>query len=392
MNFPLACTSNGSPSNSAVSYALFMGNAVSGWNTTEANTTQVVAAPFSIKNFGVFLTSAPGGSASLTFTVRKNGTDTAATVTITGAATTGQDTTHEVSFSPGDTFNLSCTPTGTPTVANLSWRALCNSLTSASQILSTGITGTISSAKYFNIFGGDAQTSLNITKVIMPCAGVFSKLSAALRTAPGGSASWTIAVTLNGTDSSLSTTISAANTTGTNSANTIRVAAGDMVAFHMTPASTPAATRVSIGMVFTPDKSGNAICGYSSALSNPSNSATRFTYPVGAPSTVWSATDKALVRFPQVRITAFYANIDVTPGAGKNYVFTLNKNTVNTLATVTIADSNQTASVNNISEQLLDGDRLSIQSTPNNTPTGSATVTISYILNYPGGGWSSAFF
>ena len=58
-----------------------------------------------------FLTTAPGGVETDTFTVYKNGVATAATLAITGANTSGESTTT-VAFAPGDRFALEFTKTG----------------------------------------------------------------------------------------------------------------------------------------------------------------------------------------------------------------------------------------------------------------------------------------
>lgn len=56
---------------------------------------------------GVDATSAPGGILVDTFTVRKNGTDTALTVSLTGAATTNSLGGQSVAFAAGDLMSIS---------------------------------------------------------------------------------------------------------------------------------------------------------------------------------------------------------------------------------------------------------------------------------------------
>lgn len=60
---------------------------------------------FSIGSMSVKLETAPGGSLTRTFTLRRNGTDTGLTLTITGAGTTGSAS-FQVDYADGDTFNL----------------------------------------------------------------------------------------------------------------------------------------------------------------------------------------------------------------------------------------------------------------------------------------------
>lgn len=59
-----------------------------------------------------FLGSAPGGADTVVVTVRKNEVDTTLTVTITGAATSGADTTHSFTCSAGDRLSIKVVSSG----------------------------------------------------------------------------------------------------------------------------------------------------------------------------------------------------------------------------------------------------------------------------------------
>lgn len=83
-------------------------------NATYANRSFVITSPGSIKNLRVSIATAPGAGKSHTITLYKNGTSTPLSVTISGTATSGYDTTNEVSVSPGDTISLLVTQSGTP--------------------------------------------------------------------------------------------------------------------------------------------------------------------------------------------------------------------------------------------------------------------------------------
>jgi hypothetical protein len=76
-----------------------------------------------ITDLHVRLTTAPGTGASWTLTIDKNGTATALFCTISGVATTCNDSSL-VAVSPGDTITLKATPFTTPaTPTTLSWSA-----------------------------------------------------------------------------------------------------------------------------------------------------------------------------------------------------------------------------------------------------------------------------
>lgn len=68
-----------------------------------------------IKNLIVNAVTAPGSPNSTTFTLRKNGADTALTTTLTGTATSASDTTHVVSYAANDVLSMQITSTSTLT-------------------------------------------------------------------------------------------------------------------------------------------------------------------------------------------------------------------------------------------------------------------------------------
>jgi len=92
-----------------------------GWNGTltdiEDRTKCAFPVAGKLKNFYVRLNQAPGAGKSFTFTIRKNGADTALVVTISGTDTVGQNTTNEIEIAVGDLVNIKIAPTNTPTGA-----------------------------------------------------------------------------------------------------------------------------------------------------------------------------------------------------------------------------------------------------------------------------------
>jgi len=67
----------------------------------------------------VKLGAAPGGTETVTITIRKNGSDTAVTVTITGAATTGSDVANTAAFAAGDLISASVVTSATAVAENV---------------------------------------------------------------------------------------------------------------------------------------------------------------------------------------------------------------------------------------------------------------------------------
>ncbi len=90
-------------------------------NVNETLVQNVIPAPGTVKNFYVFVETAPVVGRSWSFTVRKNAADTAVTCTIVGDGTlrTCSDTTHAAPFVAGDLIAIrigasATPPTGTP--------------------------------------------------------------------------------------------------------------------------------------------------------------------------------------------------------------------------------------------------------------------------------------
>ncbi len=77
--------------------------------STESLSINPVVTAIEITNWSVLLGTAPGGTTSYTFTIRKNGVNTVATITILGPATTGTWS-GIIAAVPGDTLVIGSVP------------------------------------------------------------------------------------------------------------------------------------------------------------------------------------------------------------------------------------------------------------------------------------------
>ena len=107
-------------SNSATQYNNWYGNGA--WNATEANV-KALAYATTIKSLYARVSADTGAAKTRTCTFRKNGADTAATVTFNNTGLT-KNWTGSVSIATDDDINISSVPTGTPTAANMRY-SLC---------------------------------------------------------------------------------------------------------------------------------------------------------------------------------------------------------------------------------------------------------------------------
>lgn len=108
----------------------------------------------------------------------------------------------------------------------------------------------------YNNSGGFASSTITEMQNIMPCPGTFSRLYASMLsgTSTAGNTR-TIYLSVNGVDQALATGLLNPTYTSSDTVNTVSVAAGDLVCFHMvdTPGSFIASSRqFSIAVQFNP--------------------------------------------------------------------------------------------------------------------------------------------
>lgn len=88
-----------------------------GWNATEANQDAIFPGSYDVRKLTALTNTAPGGTASYVFRVRKNAANGNGVVTLLGADNVETDATNTDSFVAGDRFNFSSINGGTGTPA-----------------------------------------------------------------------------------------------------------------------------------------------------------------------------------------------------------------------------------------------------------------------------------
>jgi hypothetical protein len=108
--------------NAGTNYAvLTLGRGSEIWKTPITSRLDGAHSGFTLKNLYMALTVAPGGATSYVFTVLKNGTVTTMTVTIAGAATTGNDLLHTITPADYDTLAIQNVPSGAVAASQAFW-------------------------------------------------------------------------------------------------------------------------------------------------------------------------------------------------------------------------------------------------------------------------------
>lgn len=256
----IACVFEGTTPGEGVLFAVHQGSATGGYYvqigaTNDTSGTEVqrqIVAPTggAISSMYIVLTTAPGVGNSRIYTLRKNGADTALTVTITGAATTGNLTGTSVSVAAGDLLSISVAITGTPASSNGSFGLNWLPTIDGEAIVTGSFVSAISTAssRFGNLNGqtlGGISTEGDVVN-IAPMAFTARKLAAQVTTAPGGVTYRDFFLRKASASTALTTRITGAATSNVDTTNEVAIAAGDLLDVMTTPsASAPAGTNTS---------------------------------------------------------------------------------------------------------------------------------------------------
>ncbi len=376
-----------SPSTSAKNYMGLSDCGGATWQATEANTGGLVSCGGTLQKLRIVGDVAPGTSKSYVYTVFKNGSSTALTVTISGnSATTGQDSADTVSVVAGDRITLEANPVSTPSPpTNLRWSLQFAATNTGDTTYMMGSTTAIATGTVFiGPCGCTAASNLSAlnanAQVVCPIAGTIKNLYALLDTAPGGAASRTFTLVKNGSTTALAVTISAGSTTGNDTSHNISVSAGDTLSIQCSSASSPANSLIHLGIVITATTDGEC-----AIMANPhsttSASATQYVRPGSAQGASWSATESTRqICMQAATVKALYAVLGTTTGASpKQYTFTVRKNSGGTALTCAIVNATTGNDVTH-SFTVANDDLVSLELAPANTPNTSSTTPFGFCV------------
>lgn len=330
---------------------------------------EVIVATAKLANWNIVLDDAPGEDRSWTFTLRKNGGDTAMTVTISGAATTGSYS-GAIGVVADDEVSVSYVPSvEDPTATCVSWTMTYQPL-DADKFWLSGCSNTNAANNRSGPMMGSGHTYLDRVTLTMPCAGVISNWTAHVDTAPGDAKQWIVDVWNNGLVQTPSVTIAGAATTrATDSVHTLSVAAGDRLGMKYNTSTSPASTVCRYGCNFDPTDAGTFPMGMISNNVQWSASATNYSAHAGV---TYNGSTTITHRQMVTRtgtLKSLYIYLDgSSPGAGKSFTVTVYKGTDPTDLTCQMSEAQTSASVT-ADVEVTTGDMLSVLITPSGTPT-----------------------
>lgn len=360
----------GSPSNTVTQYQSINPHNFTGfaWSGTESTVANTMPGSFTISKLSVTVVSAPGVGNTRTFTIMKNGSPTSVAVTLSGTATTGTDAVNTESFVAGDTISMRATLTGTLSTAGTTrWNMVADG-TGTYPVIGSG-DSTFAAINYQPLFGGVSVNSEPRMSIIMPCAGTLSNLYARVSAAPGAGTSKIITLRNNVSGTALTTTIGNTATANSDTTHSVSVAAGDRVAIETTVSGSPATSKLFTAMLFTPTVDGNSFVGFANN-DQPSTSASEYSF-LQSNNVSWDSTEANTQSYLGAwRLKALYARTPTAAGSARSWDVTVRKGAADTALTVNLLNINTVVSF--ATDVDISGtDLMSLEATPNGTPTAS---------------------
>lgn len=240
------------PSNTATTY---LGLHASSAELASTSLPCVIPTAGVLSNLYLDLSVVPGVAKSRTAILVVNGSDTALTCAVSGAAQTqNSDTTHSVNVSAGDVAYWRFTPSGTPAAARarIGVRFVPTVDGESVQMFCSTINLATTGNNYSGVSGGANNYSTSETGrgAWLGSAFDIKKLYVAMDTGTGASDSWVFTARSNAADTALTCTVSGNGVrTANNTASTVTPTTGALLTMNTVGVSTPTAQPAQWGFV-----------------------------------------------------------------------------------------------------------------------------------------------
>lgn len=213
--------------------------------STETGARSVMPTGGTIDKLTASVISAPGVGKSRTYTLRKNGADTAITCQIAGAATSCTDSVNTVSVAAADLLSWKEVAAGTPTGSAVAMDVRFLPTTDGESVMfGSTFTALSAGANSFQNTGGLSNNYTTETDAysLAPIAFTWKKLYTDFDTAPGAGTSRLFAARIAGATQGLTCTVSGTNKICNDTTNSASPVAGNIINWISTPTGTPAAS------------------------------------------------------------------------------------------------------------------------------------------------------
>lgn len=361
------------------------------WGSAEENRSNALSEDVVITKLTAWVTNAPGGATSWTFAIRDDAVDTAAAVTISGAATTASWS-GAVAISAASLVAMVARLSGSSPVPSLSVYWIIEYTTAGDFYLmlannyniTTAITGTVylmpcGAANYTpntapGFHEGQAPTPFTVTRIAANVSG-----------APGVSSTRTFTPFFNRTtDAAFSAVITGTDTVAVSPPGSLAFTFESIAIKHVLT-GTPATPRPTMATCLTiaPGIAGELAWFMSSnvALSN-----TAAEYNTFGPSNFGSIESDAAVRFPACTLKKLIVSLATAPGAGKSRTFTMRSNLADTAVLVPLSGTTSRAADTVDAAVHADGNFLSVRHAPAGTPAANSATGHFFVTTFDQGG------
>ena len=230
--------------------------------------------------------------------------------------------------------------------------------------------------EYIIISGGAAiawNATESVASTVSPTAGTIDKLYVELNGVAGAGNSYVFTVRKDSADTSLTCTISGnTDITCNDTSNSFTVSAGDELSFQAVPISSPTARFMNgASVLFTGDVNGETVLMGHGSTFDMDFDATIFWALQG-----YRADDgTGSFLFHSVPTPGdfkkLYAVANTAPGAGNSYIFTIQKDDVDTAVTCTISGTATTCNDTSNSVSFVIDEQISLATVAISTPTSS---------------------
>src|SRR3990167_3383309 len=243
-----------------------------------------------------------------------------------------------------------------------------------------------SGTEYLPARGGiDPDTTESTKQTLISEAGTVKTFYVELRTAPGAVTTRTFTLRKNGSNQSLTVTISGTDTTGSDLSNSFTVVAGDRLTISSTVTGTPAASVVFWSMLFDSSTAKRSILnGNRSTISTTVGNYVSLGGHTGTSIETSEFANEILIPTSGT-IKNLYVELSASPGASKSRAFTVYKNSLLTTLAKTVSDSDTTGNNTSDSFSVSAGDAIVILTSPSGTPSASDVyVCVTFEANNDG--------
>lgn len=375
----------------ATEYRAILGGTADGSITTETRIRSLIATDGTLKSLYVRLKSAPGGSGTMTFMLRKNGADTGLTVTF-GAADTEMSITTDVAVVAGDRLAYRISTTGSPpgitsAEATLEFLPDTDDNYCYPACYGNGQNDLTDAPRYNPLFSGStAQPSTSVftgpARDISPLAGTILSFYIDLDAAPGSGKSYVFVIEKNGSEEASSeVTIADLATSGNVTGLSIDVAIGDTFAFKVKTASGgPAACRPGYSVVVQPD-TARIFMFNGQQTANPSTSVTTYYGPSQANAST-TETNVSFKAYHALDIVAIVAAMTTTPGGAATWTYRARIAAANSGLNFAVADPDTTGNATG-SNPVPINSLIDLSLTPAGTPANQGGQVFAMALMIP---------